>query len=114
MHGLLRGNKVYRGWLSSEDYYMGSINVSSISTEKTYPKDRVSMFFENHATMRRIAIYAPCAIGMAYFAERATSSSFMPSLNISYAIALFSLGVVSAIAATCERSLKNKKIERLN
>jgi microcystin-dependent protein len=93
---------------------MSSVNASRIKPEKPFPNVRVSLFFENHATLRKVAIYAPHAIGAAYVVERLTASNFMPSLSIPYAIALFSLGVVSVFAATCERSLHNKQIERLS
>ena len=72
------------------------------------------MFFEKHATTRKVIAYGPSTLlGGAYLMEQFTSCKLLPTYSLPFAAAIAITFFFSGLAESYERSLQNRKIERL-
>jgi hypothetical protein len=99
---------------------MNSLNIANHaehynSATQHRKKDKISEFFEHHETTRKMVAYAPIIIfGGANTIERFSSYKLLPERSVPYMISLFVMFFFQGFAMSCERSLQDKKIERLS
>ena len=94
---------------------MNQINSVRSKKDNINSNDVIEVFFENHPTTRKIVAYAPIIIlGGANTIERFSSYKLLPEPGALYMISLSVMFFFQGFAMSCERSMQNKKIERLN
>lgn len=108
-------------WLVAQEQNTSELanmsSTSSIANNRVdiHQKDKITAFFENHSTIRKMVAYGPPTLFYATCAaELAFSRKLFPDISFSYLAILSVVSFFSAGALLCERSLQNKKIEHLN
>ena len=92
-----------------------NIEVSSKSLETPHQKDWLSIFFENHSTTRKLVAYLPpIYFGGGAALKQMTSYDILPGFRPASALVFIPMWFLSLTARDCERSLQDKKIERLS
>ena len=80
-----------------------------------YQKDRLSIFFENHSTTRKLVAYLPpIYFGAGAVWKQMTAYDILPGFSPAAALVCIPIWFLSFTAKDCERSLEDTKIERLN
>ncbi len=91
---------------------MSSINSIGNNREEKRQKDISSYFLEKHVATRKIVAYGPAIVfGISDLMERVSSYKLLSRLSAPYVMAIF---FFSGVVAGYDRSLQNRKIERLN
>ena len=94
---------------------MTKIAVNSKNLETPHQKDWLNTFFENHSTTRKVVAYLPpIYFGVGAVLRLTTSYNILPGISPTAALLGIPIWFLSFAAKDCDRSLQNKKIERLN
>ncbi len=92
-----------------------NIEVKLRRPEVHHQKDRFSIFFEQHSTTRKLVAYLPpIYFGVGAVVKQMTSYDILPGLSPASALVCIPIWFFSFAAKDCERSMQNKKIERIN
>jgi hypothetical protein len=91
-----------------------SIETDSKKFHTPTQKDRLSVFFENHSTTRKLAAYIPpIYFGTGAVLKQMTSYNILPRLSPLSVLVFIPIWFLSLVAMDCERSLHNKQVEPL-
>lgn len=95
---------------------IGSNRINRCNSEKTNQnKSKIDDFFERHETIRKIAFcLPPIVIGVSLLIENITPYKLLSDIGVVSGIALTAMWTFYSLADSYERSLQNRKIERLN
>lgn len=103
------------GLIKKQGNFMKSIDPVRVNEKGNCQNNRISVFFEKHAAVRKIVAYAPAIIiGGASLIEQVSSYKILPSFSVKNMAALSLLCFISGIVAGYDQSLQNKEIEHLN
>jgi hypothetical protein len=89
--------------------------IHSVKIESSSQKSMLTTFFEKHDTTRKIVAYIiPLFFVGAGVIDQFTSYKLFPRNSIAFGVSLGFMFSLSGFAKSCDESLENRNIERLN